>query len=79
MSDPDGWSKVAPIQLPPYNNIKLSHVSNKRNKKESLLLRNVYRNDLHTKMLLAKKRREDLIPSNQRSEGKFEIKSFQLL
>ena len=61
---------TSPIHLPPHNSMKNSNISNKGNKlKESLLLRNVYRNDIHTKMLLAKKRREDFMPQDKRNHG----------
>ena len=62
---------TTPVSMPQSNNIKAQNVpSNKSKVKESFLLRNVYKNDMNTKMLLAKKRREGLEPTGIKNNGK---------
>jgi hypothetical protein len=66
----DDTLQKLPLKLPPYNNMKMIPPTLKGNKvKDSFLLRNVYKNNLNTKMLLAKRRRQESVSKDNVSEG----------
>jgi hypothetical protein len=66
-------NKPGTLNLPSYEKYKARNNSmrSNKNKKESFLLKNVYRVDRNIKMQLAKKRRLESLPKDNMTEGIF--------